>query len=87
MPNLPGTWAPPTLEGDRIVWLDGVLVHVPDHADLKLVHAHHRITILHCRVDERVYVLSAMGQLQEDDDAARRRALPTQWAVIAGDWI
>lgn len=87
MVHFAGHWAEPTLEGDRPIWLDGVVVYVPDDADCKLVHAHHRVTVLHVKHLNRVHVFTAMGQLQETDEEARRRALPTQWAMVSGERI
>ena len=83
MAYLAGEWAAPSIDGPVPVVVGGREFHVPAYSIGKLVVGHRGVQILHVMVHRRrVFVLSNLGQLVEDDASAMRRALPKQWAEI-----
>lgn len=82
MAILAGKWGAPTIDGPRILAVDGVEFHIPEDADVKFVSAG-RLTIAHVRVFGFVGVLSARGQLLETEAEARARAQGHNWRAIA----
>lgn len=84
MAILAGKWGAPTIDGPRILAVDGIEFHIPEDADVKFVSAG-RVTIAHVRVFGFVIVLSAQGQLIEAEADARARAAGHNWGHIAGD--
>ena len=81
MIRLAGAWGVPTLEGGRLLHVDGCEYPVPQNAQVKIVDAG-RFEIAHVRVGIRVFVFCRLGQLVEDDAEARARALPSAWSDL-----
>lgn len=82
MAALAGRWGAPTISGPRVIELDGVEFGVPIDVPVKIVSASNNIHVAHVKIGPRVIVLSAHGQLVEDDAAARHRALKEPWRSI-----
>lgn len=80
-------WRAPSIEGDRVVFFDGVVHRVPADADLKLVGASGGRQFLHVRTEGRVVVLSREGELDEPTHVQRRHARKDDWHSIPGDII
>jgi len=79
--QLAGRWDEPTISGERTLEVDGREFWIPEHADVRVVNAG-RIKVAHVRHEGRVRVLSARGQLVEDDIRAQSRASYGNWSQI-----
>ena len=86
MAKLIGTWAPATLEGERVIVVDGVDFKVPEDAVVKIVHGS-RFEIAHAKVGREVFVFSKHGQLVEDELQRRSRAMPHNFNSVVGERI
>lgn len=77
-----GRWSTPTITGPRVIEINGVEFHIPEAVPVKIVTASQGIEIAHVKIGDRVVVLSAHGQLVENEAASRYRALKEPWRSI-----